>query len=279
MKKYLSFGLVLMFVLGGLMVSNKASAAPSCEGSCTNLSVIKHVIGGDKTADNFVLNINTDIVIVTKSNSFLNKAFSLLKASVAYAEGFFVYSIISGSENGTNVDFDYLLNTNEINSVNYTVTEVDPQGYNVTMDDGCSGTISWGEHKTCVVTNTYPQGSGGLVEQTPSQPQTPPAGEQTPPPAPEGSVNLVVTPVIEAPKGEVLGAETCDLNRTLKKGMTGCDVKALHEKLTALGFYKGPIDDGFGNLLEEAVKAFQKANPPLVVDGIVGPKTYAALNK
>ncbi|MFA6353841.1 MAG: peptidoglycan-binding domain-containing protein, partial [Candidatus Paceibacterota bacterium] len=69
------------------------------------------------------------------------------------------------------------------------------------------------------------------------------------------------------------------LNRTMRFGMKGCDILELHNKLTTLGFYKGPIDDKFGRLLLPAVKAFQKANPPLKVDGIVGPLTKAILNK
>ncbi|MFA6353619.1 MAG: lamin tail domain-containing protein, partial [Candidatus Paceibacterota bacterium] len=49
--------------------------------------------------------------------------------------------------------------------------------------------------------------------------------------------------------GQVLGAETCNLNRTMRFGMKGCDILELHNKLTTLGFYKGPIDDKFGRLL------------------------------
>ncbi|MFA5841157.1 MAG: peptidoglycan-binding domain-containing protein [Candidatus Paceibacterota bacterium] len=79
--------------------------------------------------------------------------------------------------------------------------------------------------------------------------------------------------------GKVLGAETFQFYRTLKYGMTGDDVLELHKKLTVLGYYKGPIDDGFGYILEAAIKAFQKANPPLKMDGIVGPETREILNK
>lgn len=57
---------------------------------------------------------------------------------------------------------------------------------------------------------------------------------------------------------------------TLKKGSRGQEVKTLQQKLHL-------IDDGiFGVLTEEAVKEFQKANG-LTADGIVGPKTWAAL--
>jgi hypothetical protein len=79
-------------------------------------------------------------------------------------------------------------------------------------------------------------------------------------------------------EGQVLGVETFQFVRDLRYGMKGDDVLELHKRLTILGFYSRRIDDLFGRKLEDAVKAFQKANPPLVVDGIVGPLTRAVLN-
>ena len=65
---------------------------------------------------------------------------------------------------------------------------------------------------------------------------------------------------------------------TLRKGSKGADVKALQEQLIALGYSCGSwgADGDFGTATENAVKAFQKASG-LTVDGIVGAKTYAAL--
>lgn len=56
------------------------------------------------------------------------------------------------------------------------------------------------------------------------------------------------------------------------------DVKAYQRQLATLGFYTGTIDgvSGKGSLTEGAVKNFQRANG-LVVDGVVGPATRAAL--
>lgn len=58
---------------------------------------------------------------------------------------------------------------------------------------------------------------------------------------------------------------------TLKKGSRGYEVKQLQQKLNLY------VDGIFGVLTEEAVKAFQKSKG-LTADGIVGPKTWNALN-
>lgn len=67
-------------------------------------------------------------------------------------------------------------------------------------------------------------------------------------------------------------------DRTLSKGMSGPDVKELQEKLLALNHDLGRYgaDGDFGEDTEGAVKAFQK-DAKLEIDGIAGPKTFAAL--
>src|SRR5687768_10679907 len=62
----------------------------------------------------------------------------------------------------------------------------------------------------------------------------------------------------------------------LKPGSAGPDVKALQQKLKALGFDPNGVDGNFGPGTEKAVRAFQQANG-LGVDGNVGPGTLAAL--
>jgi peptidoglycan hydrolase-like protein with peptidoglycan-binding domain len=54
-------------------------------------------------------------------------------------------------------------------------------------------------------------------------------------------------------------------------------VRWLQEKLTQLGFYKGPVTGVFGPLTETSVKQFQSAKR-LTADGIVGRNTHIALN-
>jgi len=72
---------------------------------------------------------------------------------------------------------------------------------------------------------------------------------------------------------------------TVKKGSQGSGVRLLQEILKSFGYPPydpGPVDGDFGPNTETAVQAFQGDNfsfdgNPLVVDGIVGEKTWAAL--
>lgn len=64
--------------------------------------------------------------------------------------------------------------------------------------------------------------------------------------------------------------------RTIDKNMSGDDVAVLQSILKARGYYSGKITGKFDDATEEAVEAFQLAKG-LVVDGVVGPKTWAKL--
>ncbi|MGN1299641.1 MAG: spore cortex-lytic enzyme [Candidatus Scatovivens sp.] len=61
-----------------------------------------------------------------------------------------------------------------------------------------------------------------------------------------------------------------------KYGSRGNEVIQIQTKLKNWGYYTGNVDGIFGSKTLEAVKKFQKKNG-LTVDGIVGPKTLAAL--
>lgn len=64
----------------------------------------------------------------------------------------------------------------------------------------------------------------------------------------------------------------------LRAGSTGESVAIVQEILSGLGHYTGRVDGIFGPLTDKAVRAFQSASG-LVPDGIVGPLTWAALER
>jgi ferredoxin len=63
----------------------------------------------------------------------------------------------------------------------------------------------------------------------------------------------------------------------LTVGSGGDQVTALQQRLTALGFYSGPITGFYGALTKDAVVKYQTAHG-IVATGYVGPSTRAALN-
>jgi peptidoglycan L-alanyl-D-glutamate endopeptidase CwlK len=62
----------------------------------------------------------------------------------------------------------------------------------------------------------------------------------------------------------------------LRTGSAGPDVVELQNALRAHGFNPGPVDGSFGRATEAAVMAFQRSEG-LLADGVVGPRTGAAL--
>jgi len=69
------------------------------------------------------------------------------------------------------------------------------------------------------------------------------------------------------------------INRTLKYGDRGNDVKQLQEALNKLYFKCGAADGIFGAKTKDAVIRFQKVYLPYEVDGIVGKRTLAKINE
>ncbi len=65
---------------------------------------------------------------------------------------------------------------------------------------------------------------------------------------------------------------------TLQRGNDGYPVVLLQQKLNAAGYNAGSIDGQFGPRTLDAVRRFQAAHK-LTVDGIVGPRTWSALNQ
>jgi peptidoglycan hydrolase-like protein with peptidoglycan-binding domain len=64
---------------------------------------------------------------------------------------------------------------------------------------------------------------------------------------------------------------------TIQQGATGDAVKRLQRALRRTPNLSIVVDGVFGPATHAAVLEFQQGNPPLVVDGIVGPHTWAAL--
>lgn len=64
---------------------------------------------------------------------------------------------------------------------------------------------------------------------------------------------------------------------TVRRGSSGDAVRLLQAILTWFGYDPQGIDGIFGAHTEEAVRRYQHDNPGLVVDGIVGPKTWRSL--
>lgn len=64
--------------------------------------------------------------------------------------------------------------------------------------------------------------------------------------------------------------------QNLAWGSSGAEVTELQNRLSRWGYYDGPISGTFGPQTYEAVRLFQQRNG-LVVDGVVGPQTRAAL--
>lgn len=80
------------------------------------------------------------------------------------------------------------------------------------------------------------------------------------------------------PKG--LGGDVPVSHKTIKRGSSGPDVVECQEDLIQLGYDLSPYgaDGKFGAKTETAVKAFQ-TSVGLPADGIVGKKTWAALDE
>lgn len=72
-----------------------------------------------------------------------------------------------------------------------------------------------------------------------------------------------------------------DDEQYVRKGSTGRGVQAIQQSLYDLGFDLGEFgaNGEFNDETDAAVKAYQRANPPLEVDGIVGPKTMESLDQ
>ncbi|MBY0472657.1 peptidoglycan-binding protein, partial [Patescibacteria group bacterium] len=98
-----------------------------------------------------------------------------------------------------------------------------------------------------------------------------PAATSTPTSTLQGSMPATITPTTSPSSHYVF-------SKYLYLGLTHPDVKKMQERLTALGFYSGPVTGYFGSLTQVAVKKFQAARG-LEQVGSVGPATRKALSQ
>lgn len=93
-----------------------------------------------------------------------------------------------------------------------------------------------------------------------------------------GAIVATTTSPVVATAPPSASEAPCALSSTVRAGSTGADVKCLESRLIALG-YSGVVgpDSSFGPSTTQAVFIFQ-ASHGLVIDGVVGPRTRAALD-
>lgn len=109
---------------------------------------------------------------------------------------------------------------------------------------------------------------------TASAPAAPSPSSTTPPsPSPSSTTPPPPTPTVPSLPA---ATATPPQRTTLLLGDRGPAVLALQERLSELGYWLGTPDGTFGGLTQQAVFALQKA-AGIGRDGIVGPKTEAAL--
>jgi hypothetical protein len=73
------------------------------------------------------------------------------------------------------------------------------------------------------------------------------------------------------------GPILCLADAQIDPNERGVSVTCLQRRLTELGYYHGSLTGLHDKASADAVKAFQKATPPLQVDGKAGPRTLAAM--
>ncbi|MFT4864451.1 MAG: hypothetical protein ACI9CV_002201 [Ilumatobacter sp.] len=87
------------------------------------------------------------------------------------------------------------------------------------------------------------------------------------------------TPVTAAPDA---GPNLAAVDRTLREGLAGDDVKMLQERLASLGFDPGPADGIYGRLTTQAVWAFEKlvlGRPRSEATGAISPDSWETLRR
>jgi peptidoglycan hydrolase-like protein with peptidoglycan-binding domain len=89
---------------------------------------------------------------------------------------------------------------------------------------------------------------------------------------------LTEVPTAQPTAAFAQGGPASPVPEILQRGDRGTEVTNLQNRLKELGYFDGPVTGFFGRLTEDAVFRFQREKG-LLVDGKVGPKTVAVLEK
>lgn len=140
---------------------------------------------------------------------------------------------------------------------------------------GCS-TLPWtgGDGAAPSATTSTP----ATPSSTPSSTSPAPSATPTPSPSATPSPTKSVTPTTSPEPTKSPTPQPAPTTSVLRYGDSGPAVLALQQRLTALGYWLGPVDGDFGSLTQQAVYALQKS-AGIARDGIVGPDTERALDR
>jgi murein L,D-transpeptidase YcbB/YkuD len=141
-------------------------------------------------------------------------------------------------------------------------------------------TLPNGAHTNCTITVT--DASGNVSNQLVVSPFTIAAATAVTTPATSTNLTTEMQSLesqLSQLQSQTSGSAASNYNFTefLSLGSQDAQVTALQQRLTADGFYSGPITGYFGTLTESAVEKFQSAHA-IAVKGYVGPSTRSALN-
>lgn len=120
---------------------------------------------------------------------------------------------------------------------------------------------------------------GGRGDSSPTSQAVAPIEPFVPVQGDDQTTSTYPAPVTQAPDA------TPDLravDRTLRQGLAGDDVKMLQERLAGLGFDPGPADGIYGGLTMQAVWAFEKlvlGTPRSEATGVISPESWEILRR
>jgi N-acetylmuramoyl-L-alanine amidase len=141
--------------------------------------------------------------------------------------------------------------------------------------DGIVGPATWSKLLPAPAAAVTPPGQPVAANPSPSHP---PATSMPPRPTTPTATTPSTTPSTRpTTTSNPSPPSTAVTLPILRPGMEGEAVRFLQQRLRAKQVYRGPVSGFFGPQTETAVRQLQQTNN-LLVDGIVGPATWNALN-